>query len=306
MKLKPGKVLIKGLTTVFISQIYIVHAQQIDPYKPCSNMPENYPGMALVWNEEFNYNGKPIDTCWTYETGFVRNGELQLYQKENAICKNGVLIIEAKKQKVKNPNFAKNSDKWTESREYANYTSACVTTQNKKHFKFGHFEIRARIPVDKGCWPAIWTLGIEKEWPSNGEIDIMEFYRIKDEPTLLANMAWGTSQRFIAKWDDAKIPLTHFLSKDTEWTKKFHIWRMDWTSDSICLYLDGELMNCTLISQTINADGSNPFLQPHYILLNLAIGQNGGNPDKTKFPLTYEIDYVRVYQKDPAMEIITK
>ncbi len=42
----------------------------------------------------------------------------------------------------------------------------------------------------------------------------------------------------------------------------------------------------------------NPFRQPHYILLNLALGSNGGDPENTAFPLRYEVDYVRVYQPE--------
>jgi len=74
---------------------------------------------------------------------------------------------------------------------------------------------------------------------------------------------------------------------------------MDWNKDSICLYLDNELLNYTLLNQTINAPGvspQNPFLQKHYFLLNLAIGSNGGDPSQTTFPLKYEVDYIRVYQ----------
>ena len=74
---------------------------------------------------------------------------------------------------------------------------------------------------------------------------------------------------------------------------------MDWTSDSIRLYVDDALYNYTLLNQTINADGSNPFLQAHYMLLNLALGANGGDPSKTVFPLKYEVDYIRIYQKAP-------
>ena len=67
---------------------------------------------------------------------------------------------------------------------------------------------------------------------------------------------------------------------------------------AIKLYIDDELLNETLLSETVNPDGKNPFKQPHYILLNLAIGgQNGGDPSNTKFPTRYEVDYVRVYQK---------
>ena len=53
-----------------------------------------------------------------------------------------------------------------------------------------------------------------------------------------------------------------------------------------------------LLSKTINADGTNPFTKPQYLLLNLALGANGGNPDKTKFPIKFEVDYVRVYQTE--------
>jgi hypothetical protein len=56
-----------------------------------------------------------------------------------------------------------------------------------------------------------------------------------------------------------------------------------------------------LLSETINGSighGRNPFRQPHYILLNLAVGGINGGPDALEaYPMRYEIDYVRVYQK---------
>jgi beta-glucanase (GH16 family) len=125
----------------------------------------------------------------------------------------------------------------------------------------------------------------------------MEFYRIKEVPTILANFAWGTGKRFTGKWDDLKKPLTDFTAVDADWIKKFHIWRMDWDNESIKLFLDDQLLNEVSLSETVNPDGFNPFLQPHYLLLNLAIGANGGYPGRAQFPVKYEIDYVRIYQK---------
>ena len=75
------------------------------------------------------------------------------------------------------------------------------------------FEVRARIPVGKGAWPAIWTLGSSMEWPSCGEIDIMEFYRKHGIPHILANAAWGTDRQWNAKWNSKAIPFIHFLEK---------------------------------------------------------------------------------------------
>ena len=273
-----------------------VKSQNNDPFSPDRKSPGKIKGMSLVWNDEFNTTGKPDTANWIYEKGFVRNQELQWYQQENANCANGVLIIEGKREKLKNPNYTAGSTNWKTNREFAGYTSASIQTRGLRQFQFGRFEIRARIDTACGSWPAIWTLGISKGWPSNGEIDIMEFYRIKGVPTILANFAWGTSQRNVGKWDDLKKPLADFTANDPEWTKKFHVWRMDWNKDSISLFLDDQLLNSTLLSQTVNPDGFNPFLQPHYILLNLALGGNGGDPSKSKFPIRYEVDYVRVYQ----------
>ena len=273
------------------------HAQITDSFSTDFKKPEEIKGMKLVWNDEFNSNGKPDSANWIYETGFVRNQELQWYQPENANCSNGLLTIEGRKERVRNPNFVAGSQKWETSREYADYTAASIQTRGLRQWQFGRFEIRARIDTACGAWPAIWTLGISHEWPENGEIDIMEFYRFKGVPTILANFAWGTGKRWVAKWHDLKKPLSDFTSNDPEWTKKFHIWRMDWNKDSINLFLDGQLLNTTLLNQTLNPDGFNPFLQPHYLLLNLALGGNGGDPSKSRFPVRYEIDYVRVYQK---------
>lgn len=290
----------KNLTFTFLLTFLSLpgFSQTTDPTQPDPNPPAEIPGMKLVWNDEFNQKGKPNPECWKYEKGFVRNEEMQWYQEENANCSNGVLLIEGRREEIPNPNYKETgSQNWRTNRETAHYTSASINTRGQKQWLYGQFEIRARIDTALGFWPAIWTLGIEKPWPSNGEIDIMEFYRVDNVPTILANAAWGTEKQYSAKWHTERIPYSHFLTKDPEWHKKFHIWRMNWTKESIKLYLDDELLNTTFLSETVNPDGFNPFNQPHYLLLNLAIGGNGGNPDQSKFPIRYEVDYVRVYQE---------
>jgi beta-glucanase (GH16 family) len=273
------------------------YAQSVNPTLPDPNQPSDIPGMKLVWADEFNHTGKPNPEFWKYEKGFVRNEELQWYQEANANCASGVLLIESRREEVSNPKYQAGSPNWRTNRETAHYTSASINTRGLKQWLYGRFEIRARIDTALGSWPAIWTLGVEKQWPSNGEIDIMEFYRVENAPTILANVAWGTAKQYVGKWHTERIPYLRFLAKDADWHKKFHVWRMDWTAEYIKLYLDDELLNTTLLSETVNPDGFNPFKQPHYLLLNLAIGGNGGNPDHSKFPIRYEVDYVRVYQE---------
>ena len=92
------------------------------------------------------------------------------------------------------------------------------------------------------------------------------------------------------------IPFTHFTEKDPYWADKFHIWRMDWDKEFIRIYLDDELLNEIDLSKTENPFANDVVGFKHYLLLNLAIGSNGGEPDDSQFPLRYYIDYVRVYQ----------
>lgn len=261
----------------------------------------------LVWSDEFNVEGIPDPSVWNFEQGYARNEEDQWYQPDNAVCKDGCLVIEARKEKPgrKNPVYTPGSNDWSKKREYIGYTSSCLTTAGKKEFLYGRFEVRARIPVTKGAWPAIWTLGRSMEWPSGGEIDIMEYYPIQGVPHILANAAWGTDRKWNAKWNSKATPFSHFLDKDPDWASKFHVWRMDWDEEAIRIYLDDELLNDIPLSTTLNGSigkGTNPFTKPQYILLNLALGGIHGGPiDDEALPMRYEIDYVRVYQREKGI-----
>lgn len=252
----------------------------------------------LAWSDEFDIDGALNNEIWNFEEGFVRNNEAQWYQPNNAFCKGGKLIIEARREKTKNPRYQPGSQDWQKNREYAEYTSSSVNTAGKREFLYGRFEICAKIDTLLGLWPAIWTLGIQGEWPRNGEIDIMECYPIGGVPHLLANVATGTQKQYVAKWNSKTLPVKYFTEKDSNWIHKFHVWRMDWDEDTIHIYLDDILLHVVQTELMKNPDGSQPFRQPHYLLLNMAIGgNNGGNPSATHFPQRYEIDYVRVYQK---------
>lgn len=236
----------------------------------------------LVWSEEFDYEGLPRDSYWSYESGLVRNNEAQYYtvaRPENVNVANGMLTITARR----------------ENYDGANYTAASLHTRGKVDWTYGRFEMRARLDTRTGLWPAFWLLGNGK-WPESGEVDVMEFYQNK----ILANVAWkaNNSDPWSAQWDSSTRSLTNLRYQDPDWDNQFHTWRMDWDENSIRLYVDDVLMNSTNTNNTINPDGSNPFRgKPMYLLINLAIGgNNGGDPSGTSFPATYEIDYVRVYQ----------
>ena len=247
----------------------------------------------LVWHDEFNTNGAPDPANWDYERGFVRNEELQWYQPENAVCTNGLLVIEGRREHKPNPRYVPGSHHWQTSREWIDYTAASLITRHRQEFTYGKFEMRARIDTRLGSWPAFWTLGTNIStisWPACGEIDIMEYYT----GTVLAN--FGYRQNHQTKWLAYKKPLTDFHQK--KWANKFHTWTMEWDAQKMDLLLDGKLMNHLDLATADQADLGNPFRQPLYLILNQAIGgQCGGDPTDTQFPIRFEVDWVRVYQR---------
>ena len=247
----------------------------------------------LVWSDEFDTAGAPDSLKWKFETGFVRNEEAQWYQSENAVCEGGNLVITGKKERKPNPTYVPGSTNWKTKREFIEYTSSSVVMKEEHAFKYGKLEVKAQIDAQTGLWPAIWTLGIEGEWPSNGEVDVMEYYGDK----ILANFAYANTNRWQAIWDGANKSLTSLGG--TLWASQYHIWTLEWDENLMRILLDGEFMNSIDLSTSINkSDGKNPFRQPHYLLLNLAMGgNNGGSLEATVLPSKYKIDYVRIYQK---------
>jgi beta-glucanase (GH16 family) len=242
----------------------------------------------MVWNDEFDRDGAPDPANWGYERGFVRNNELQYYQPENATCRGGLLVIEARREHKPNPDYRAEGRGWR-NRQSIEYTSACLISRRKHEFTYGKFEMRARIDIRHGSWPAFWTLGSRLRWPACGEIDIMEYYR----DTLLANVCYDLDGK--QQWTTTRKPIAK-LGGDA-WAKQFHIWTMEWDQQNVDLSLDGKRMTHFRIADDDEAAKA-AFRQPHYLLLNQAIGgTNGGDPAQTDFPVRFEVDWVRVYQK---------
>ncbi len=270
----------------------------VDPFQP-DPVIRQIPGYELVWHDEFNVDGPPDPQKWNFEHGFVRNRELQWYQKDNAYCKGGVLIIEGRKERIPNPNYDPNSDDWRRSRQYAEYTSASLNTWGKFAWKLSEVRIvaRARIHPQPGYFPAIWTTG-PGIWPHGGEVDIMECYRDR----IHANFAWGTTEKYSPRWKSFSKPISEFIARDPDWLKKFHIWELIGDDEKLQILLDGEVMN--EVSQETAKNPPNqwstvvyPFREKHSVILNLAIGGPGGDPSGAKFPMIFEVDYVRVYRR---------
>ena len=250
----------------------------------------------LVWADEFDKPGAPDPAKWTNEVGFVRNRELQYYTRrrpENARVENGVLVIEARREKFANPSYqpgAQGSPR--RSREFAEYTSASLTTRGLPSWLHGRVEVRAKIPRGRGMWPAIWMLGANRNagWPACGEIDIMEF--VGFDP----NTIHGTVHT--AKYNHLKKTQRGSTVRVQAPYEDFHVYAIEWSADKIDFFVDDKQYFSFPNEKT--GREAWPFDQPQYLILNSAVGGDWGGAkgiDPDIFPQPYLIDYVRIYQK---------
>lgn len=239
----------------------------------------------LVWQDEFD--GGQIDPAkWQFEVNARGGGnnELQYYVTNNAQVQDGLLLIEARKEAYAGPEGTRA------------YTSSRLRTKGLADWKYGRFEIRAKLPTGQGYWPAIWMLPTDNVyggWPHSGEIDIMELIGHKPD------MVHGTLHYANRQRKHAYHGTNTTLAVGT-FADAFHVFSLDWEPGVMRWYLDNQLYQ----TQTHWTSGTNtfpaPFDQRFHLILNLAVGGNWpGNPDaKTVFPQALIVDYVRVYQRN--------
>lgn len=241
-------------------------------------------GYQLVWSDEFDYEGLPDSTKWEFDTQGNAHGwgnnELQFYtekRKDNASVANGFLSITARKEPMN---------------EKA-YSSARLRTKGKGDWKYGRYEIRAKLPKGLGIWPAIWMLPTDwvyGGWPKSGEIDIMEHVGYEPD-SVFASSHTETYNHAIGTNKTKGIAVKNLYDD-------FHIYALEWNEQEYSVFMDDEKYF------TFKNEGSGakewPYDQPFHLLLNVAVGGNWGGKhgvDDRIFPQSMVVDYVRVYQE---------
>ncbi len=242
--------------------------------------PETYSGYEKAWQDEFN--GTTLDaTSWGFDIGGGGwgNNELQYYtnRPENVYLTNGNLVIEAKKEE-----FSGRS-----------YTSARLLTKGKREFTFGRIDIRAKLPVGKGIWPALWMLGKkidQTSWPACGEIDIMELVG-KDPNKVYGTLHWGTSTATHQSFG------TNYLLPTGNFSDKFHVFSLVWEADKMEILMDD--ISYYKFDKSKIGSSPYPFNEAFFLIFNVAVGGDWpGSPDaSTVFPQQMIVDYVRVFKK---------
>lgn len=236
----------------------------------------------IIWGDEFSVNGALNSEKWGFDIGGNGwgNNESQFYtdRLENARVLDGNLIIEAKK----------------EAYQGSQYTSARVVSKDKGDFKYGRFEIKAKLPAGTGTWAALWMLATKTVygstyWPDNGEIDIMEHVGF-DQNVVHGNIHTKAFNHLIGTNKGSKTTV-QAASED------FHVYAINWLPESISFEID----NVTYFVFPKD-NGFNwpqwPFDQNFHLLMNIAVGGSWGGQqgiDSKVFPQQMLVDYVRVY-----------
>ena len=249
----------------------------------------------LVWADEFDTNGAIDATKWHHQTqlpqgGSWYNGEQQHYTNriENSSVNNGFLDITAIKES------------FTDQGQTKEYTSARLNS--KFAFTYGRVDVRAKLPFGDGTWPAIWTLGknINEDggfwdsqygtvgWPACGELDIMEHGL---HPTNQVSVAIHTPSSYGGTVNTSIQTLADVANN-------FHVYSMNWSPDQITFLIDG--VGFYTYNPAVKNDDTWPFYLEQYLLLNIAMGGNGGAIDSNFSQSSMVIDYVRVYQNTTA------
>lgn len=224
----------------------------------------------LVWEDDFNTDGAPDATNWTYDLGAGGwgNGEAQTYTNsaENVKVEDGSLKIIAKAD------------------GNGGYTSARLKSEGLKEFTYGRYEIRAKLPASQGTWPAIWMLGANYptvSWPAAGEMDIME-QKGGDKNIVLSTIHYPGNSG-----GDAPTQSTELTTSTTE----FHNYTLEWSETEIKFAIDDKVYH------TLANDTTLPFNADFFLILNVAMGGTlGGDIDPSFTEDTMEIDYIKVFQ----------
>jgi hypothetical protein len=229
----------------------------------------SYTYTDLVWEDDFNTDGAPDPTKWTYDLGAGGwgNGELQTYtnNSENVVIEGGSLKINAKANG-------------------AGYTSARLKSQGLYEVTYGRVEVRAKLPAAQGTWPAIWMLGANFStvgWPASGEIDIME--QTGGDKNSIAGSLHYTGN----SGGNGPTQSTAITNASTE----FHNYTVEWSDSKIEFFLDG------VSYHVFTNDATTPFNADFFLIFNVAMGGTlGGTVDPAFTEDVMEIDYVKVFQ----------
>lgn len=273
--------------------------------------PANASGYCLVWADEFA--STTLDpTKWSTEVNCWGGGnnEAQCYldRPENLWSDGQYLHLKAIREDVRGPAVVDDDPGYSRDDMSGTglFSSARIRSKNKGDWRYGRFEIRAKLPQGQGTWPAVWMLPTDNVyggWAASGEIDIME----------AVNLAVGGERRvhgtlhFGDNWpNNVYAGEEYLLPNGANPADDFHEYAVEWEEGEIRWYVDGDHFATQTqegwYSMAALDESAAPFNQRFHLIMNLAVGGdwaanvNDMGIDEAAFPQEMVVDYVRVYQ----------
>ena len=246
---------------------------------PAVSQPITPPGWELQWWDDFP--GNSIDAA-KWDVIFSTqptNNSLHAYLPQQVSVADGNLVISSADQ------------------PYAHLPYRSGQVMSVAQQQYGRFVIRADLPTSKGMWPAIWLLPDvdEYDWPSQGEIDIME--NRGDEPSMTSSaFHWGTVSPY-QHWFLFGEQQQFQAGQQVNYHGGFHTYAVEWEPDQIRFFVD-DVHHFTVFDAATNGFIGKQ-VAPMQLVINTAIGGDFlEDPDHTTvWPQQLRIDYVAVYQK---------
>lgn len=165
------------------------------------------------------------------------------------------------------------------------FVAGAMSTWRGFKQQYGYVEARMKPSKGQGIWGAFWMLTDPIIWPP--EIDVIEW--VGDQP----NRFWGTVH---SKETGTNTHNGFIADVGVDTTADFHLYGVDWKSDTIDWYFDRRLIG----SKPTPSDARVPM----HLILNLALGGDfvGGalvETNPSQLPATLAVDHVRVWDKRP-------
>jgi len=223
---------------------------------------------------------------WHTEIGFIRNREKQYYAVGNVEVTNGVLRIEARRERLINAVHIPGSRAQSTSRRQAAYTSGAIVS--RQEMLYGRLEVVARSPCGAGMWPAIWLL--HESAGQYGEIDLFE--AVGKHPGLaFATIHFGRNALSRRK----RSANRHIAGFEKSW----HVYSLEWTPKRIVIAVDNEPL-LSMDPEEARSSTNDPLRQPMRLRINLALGGNWGGPiDNAALPGHFDIASIKVWHWQP-------
>ena len=254
-------------------------------------------GWALVWRDEFD--GDSLDlTKWEREENNYGGGnfERQAYRADDkySFVEGGNLHVAVYRDAHTTPDGKSQP-----------YSSARLRTRGRADFRFGRFEVRAKMPAGQGIWPAVWLLPTDSPyggWAAGGEIDLLESRGSAVEETTGA-------LHFGGGWPRNEFLAHAYRFPDENAAEAFHVYAIEWDAEAITWSVDGESVQTRMrdewFTEAAPGNPSAPFDAAFHLIVNVAVDgrffehvdQRADRLPAAAFPQTLLVDYVRVYQR---------